>query len=80
MAYKNLGNTGLKVSALCMGSMTFGNEADKAMSKKLYGLCRNKGINFFDCANGYAGGASEKILIENIRNVHPSIKKSILLP
>ena len=68
MIYKNLGNTGLKVSSLCMGTMTFGNEADKTMSKKLYGLCRDKGINFFDCANGYAGGESEKILGKLIKN------------
>lgn len=68
MIYKNLGNSGLKVSALCMGTMTFGNEADKAMSKKLYGLCRDKGINFFDCANGYAGGESEKILGKLVKN------------
>ena len=62
MNYYKLGNTGLKVSALCMGTMTFGKQADKAASKKLYTLCRDKGINFFDCANGYAGGESEKVL------------------
>jgi len=62
MKYKNLGKSGVKVSSLCMGTMTFGNEADKATSKKLYSACRNAGINFFDCANGYAGGESEKIL------------------
>ena len=62
MIYKNLGNTGLKVSSLCMGTMTFGREADKKMSKKLYARCREAGVNFFDCANGYAGGESEKIL------------------
>lgn len=45
-----------------MGTMTFGNEADKSMSKKLYNKCRDAGINFFDCANGYAGGESERIL------------------
>ena len=62
MIYKNLGNTGLKVSSLCMGTMTFGKEADKATSRKLYSMCRDKGINFFDCANVYVGGESEKIL------------------
>ena len=62
MTYKNLGNTGLKVSSLCMGTMTFGKEADKATSKSLYQMCRDKGINFFDCANVYVGGKSEEIL------------------
>ncbi|MCC5833969.1 MAG: aldo/keto reductase [Opitutales bacterium] len=57
-----LGNTGLRVSDRCMGTMTFGNEADESMSKKLYARCRETGINFFDCANVYAGGESESIL------------------
>lgn len=68
MDYKNLGNTGLKVSALCMGTMTFGREADKVTSKQLYTMCREAGINFFDCANGYAGGESEKILGKLIKS------------
>jgi len=68
MKYKNLGNTGLKVSSLCMGTMTFGREANRAMSKKLYAMCREAGINFFDCANGYAGGESEKILGKLIKS------------
>ena len=62
MIYKSLGKTGLKVSSLCMGTMTFGKEADKPTSKKLYTMCRDAGINFFDCANGYVGGESERIL------------------
>jgi len=68
MKYVNLGNTGVKISSLCMGTMTFGGGvADKATSKKLYSLCRDKGINFFDCANGYAKGESEKILGQLIK-------------
>jgi len=68
MEYKNLGNTGLKVSSLCMGTMTFGREANRSMSKKLYSMCRDAGVNFFDCANGYAGGESEKILGKLIKS------------
>lgn len=62
MEYKKLGNSNLKVSSLCLGTMTFGDGADEAMCKKLYELSRDKGINFFDCANVYAEGESEKIL------------------
>ncbi|MBC9794686.1 aldo/keto reductase [Sinomicrobium weinanense] len=62
MEYKNLGNTGLKVSSLCLGTMTFGDGADETMCHKLYTLSRDKGINFFDCANVYAKGESERIL------------------
>jgi aryl-alcohol dehydrogenase-like predicted oxidoreductase len=57
-----LGNTGLRVSELCFGTMTFGREADEATSAALYGRCRAAGIDFFDCANVYAGGESERIL------------------
>lgn len=62
MKYKNLGTTGVKVSSLCLGTMTFGDGADKAMCEKMYSLSRDNGINFFDCANVYAGGESERIL------------------
>jgi len=62
MEYRRLGNSGLKVSSLCFGTMTFGDGSDDAMSKKVYTACRDKGINFFDCANVYAKGKSEEIL------------------
>lgn len=62
MEYRNLGRAGVKVSSLCFGTMTFGDGADESTSAKLYGLCRDKGINFFDCANVYAKGDSERIL------------------
>ncbi|MEO9853330.1 MAG: aldo/keto reductase [Reichenbachiella sp.] len=62
MKYNRLGNSGLQVSSLCFGTMTFGDGSDEAMSQKVYAACRDKGINFFDCANVYAGGKSEEIL------------------
>ncbi|MFT7900536.1 aldo/keto reductase [Tenacibaculum ascidiaceicola] len=62
MEYKTLGNSGLKVSTLCLGTMTFGGEADEATSKAIYYAAKDKGINFFDTANIYNNGASEKIL------------------
>lgn len=57
-----LGTTGIQVSELCFGTMTFGRESDEALSAKVYARCREAGINFFDCANVYAGGESERIL------------------
>ncbi len=57
-----LGRTGVKVSGLCMGTMTFGNEADEKESAAMYAACREAGVNFFDCADIYAGGRSEEIL------------------
>jgi aryl-alcohol dehydrogenase-like predicted oxidoreductase len=62
MNYRILGRTGVKVSPLCMGTMTFGDSADEATSTQIFNRCRDVGINFFDCANGYAGGRSEQIL------------------
>ncbi|MCA9908680.1 MAG: aldo/keto reductase, partial [Anaerolineae bacterium] len=62
MEYRLLGRTGVRVSPLCMGTMTFGDSADEAESARIFNRCREVGINFFDCANGYAGGRSEEIL------------------
>lgn len=62
MEYKNLGRTGVKVSALCFGTMSFGSIADEATSEKMYHRCREIGVNFFDCANVYANGTSETYL------------------
>ena len=66
MKYHYLGNTGIQVSRLCMGTMTFGREADKAASREIFNQCRDVGINFFDCANVYSEGQAEKILGELI--------------
>ncbi len=62
MNYVNLGRTGVKVSELCFGTMSFGGDADEAMSKKMFNRCLEAGINFFDCANVYQSGTSEEIL------------------
>jgi len=62
MQYTPLGRTGVTVSRLCMGTMTFGREADDATSAALYRAAREAGITFFDCANLYANGRSEEIL------------------
>ena len=62
MRYKSLGQTGVKVSELCLGTMTFGDQSDEQVSAEVYQRCREAGINFFDCADVYAGGRSEEIL------------------
>lgn len=60
--YRLLGQTGVKVSSLCFGTMTFGREADEPTAQAIFNRCRAAGINFFDCADVYAGGKSEEIL------------------
>ena len=73
MEYPYLGNTGIQVSALCMGTMTFGREADKTAAKAMFNLCRDAGVNFFDCANVYSDGLAETILGELISDCRPEL-------
>ena len=62
MEYRLLGKTGVEVSQLCLGTMPFGGPADEKESAKMFKSCRDIGINFFDCANVYEKGRSEKVL------------------
>lgn len=62
MRYRLLGNTGVKVSELCFGTMSFGGDAGWEDSRAMFYRCRDAGINFFDSANVYSSGTSEKIL------------------
>ena len=62
MKTKPLGRSGVQVSELCFGTMSFGGDADEAMSGQMYKACRDAGINFFDSADQYNKGASEQIL------------------
>lgn len=62
MKTRRLGRTGALVSELCFGTMSFGGDADEAASCAIYAACRDAGVNFFDCADVYAGGKSEEIL------------------
>jgi aryl-alcohol dehydrogenase-like predicted oxidoreductase len=68
MQYHLLGKTGVKVSQLCFGTMSFGGDADEKTSKKMFKHCRDTGINFFDCANVYQKGGAEEILGKLIRD------------
>jgi aryl-alcohol dehydrogenase-like predicted oxidoreductase len=62
MELRYLGGTGVKVSPLAFGTMSFGGDADEATSAALYRRAREAGINLFDCANVYEKGKSETIL------------------
>tara|TARA_R110002126_G_scaffold201238_2_gene348816 strand:+ start:114800 stop:115777 length:978 start_codon:yes stop_codon:yes gene_type:complete len=62
MDYKFLGRTGVKVSELCFGTMSFGGDADINAAAALFKTCRDAGINFFDCANIYSNGKAEEML------------------
>jgi aryl-alcohol dehydrogenase-like predicted oxidoreductase len=70
MKYYLLGKSGLRVSELCLGAMTFGEEwgwgASKDESRKIFNAYVNAGGNFIDTANKYTEGASEKYIGEFI--------------
>jgi voltage-dependent potassium channel beta subunit len=63
MEYRRLGRSGLKVSALSFGSwVTFGTQLDTGLAKDCLSAARDAGVNFFDNAESYGGGASETIM------------------
>ena len=62
METRLLGRTGVRVSNLCFGTMSFGGSADESTAAAMYYRCREAGINFFDCANVYSSGVAEEIL------------------
>lgn len=57
-----LGRSGLRVSRLCLGTMTFGARTDEAEAARIYARARDLGVDFVDTADTYAGGASEEIV------------------
>lgn len=62
MEYRRMGRSGLKVSAICLGTMTFGHGADQAEATRIVDLAFDAGVNFFDTANTYGNGESEVLL------------------
>ena len=68
MRYKLLGRSGLRVSELCLGAMTFGEEpgwgASKEESRRIFDAFTEAGGNFIDTANYYTGGTSERFVGE----------------
>ncbi|EPH2696369.1 aldo/keto reductase [Klebsiella aerogenes] len=78
MRYQKLGNTGLFVSELCLGTMTFGGEEGmwgkigqlrQAEAEQLVGSALDAGINFIDTANVYSEGRSEEITGQALKNL-----------
>ncbi|HEV2318758.1 MAG TPA: aldo/keto reductase, partial [Verrucomicrobiae bacterium] len=71
MNYKLFGKSGLRVSELCLGTMTFGEEwgwgANKDESRKMFDAFADAGGNFLDTADGYTNGTSEKMLGEFVK-------------
>src|SRR5207237_3413522 len=72
MRYRLLGHSGLRVSEICLGAMTFGDEgnegwgASREEAARIFDVFTESGGNFFDTANNYVGGTSERYLGELI--------------
>ena len=68
MQYRRLGNSNLKVSALCVGTMMFGDQTELAEARRIVASAHEHGINFIDTADVYTYGASEKMVGELLKN------------
>src|SRR5271156_4752472 len=84
MEYINLGSTGLKVSRICLGAMTYGSKKwrewvlDEAESRSFIQHALEAGINFFDTADIYSVGASEEVLGRALKDFGPSRDKVVI--
>jgi len=81
MKYVTLGTTGMKVSRLCIGCMSFGGPTSKGFewtldhegSKRIIDRAVDLGVNFFDTADVYSGGRSEEILGEALKGMREDV-------
>jgi aryl-alcohol dehydrogenase-like predicted oxidoreductase len=62
MEMRTLGQTTLRVSPVCLGTMTFGGQTDEGAARSMVDMCLERGINFLDTANAYNAGKTEEIL------------------
>ncbi len=70
MEYRRVGRSGLQVSALSFGSwVTFDNQLDVGLAAECMSVARDHGVNFFDNAEAYAGGESERIMGDVFRRL-----------
>ena len=71
MKYRKLGKSGLKVSELSFGSwVTFNKQVDSKLAEKMFGICFDAGINFFDNAEGYEAGESEIVMGNALKSLN----------
>ena len=67
MKYRRLGRSGLEVSVLCLGTMTFGDRTGAAEARDIVEAAHDAGVNFVDTADTYVKGESERIVGDAIR-------------
>ena len=70
MQYRKLGGSGLKLSELSFGSwVTFNKQVDSGLAERMFGICFDAGINFFDNAEGYEAGESEIVMGKALKSL-----------
>jgi len=70
MQYRKLGQSGLKLSEVSFGSwVTFNKQGDSKLAERMFGICFDAGINFFDNAEGYEAGESEVVMGKALRTL-----------
>jgi aryl-alcohol dehydrogenase (NADP+) len=62
MDYRSLGQSGLKVSPVCLGAMMFGGQTDSKTAGQIVSIARDSGVNFIDVADNYNRGEAERIV------------------
>ena len=62
MSFRRLGDSGLEVSVICLGTMMFGERTDAATARRIIASAFDAGVNFIDTADAYAKGAAETII------------------
>jgi aryl-alcohol dehydrogenase (NADP+) len=84
MHYTRLGSSGLKVSRLCLGAMTYGSKKwrewvlEEEEGRPFYRRALDAGINFFDTADVYSNGVSEEILGRALKDFGPSRDRVVI--
>ncbi len=73
MEYRKMGRTGLKVSAFCLGTMTFGRQVEEKESLRIIDRALDAGVNFIDTADMYVNGVTEQIVGKTIKGKRDSL-------
>ncbi len=73
MQYRNLGRTGIGVSRICLGTMTYGSQVDERDAIGIMERAVDAGVNFFDTADAYVQGRSEEIVGKGLKKVRQSV-------
>jgi aryl-alcohol dehydrogenase (NADP+) len=73
MEYRKMGKTGLKVSALCLGTMTFGRQVEEQESIRIIERALEAGVTFIDTADMYVNGVTEQIVAKAIKGRRDSL-------